>query len=677
MAEQLTAEITKDSPEYWKTELDAATERQKLFVKRGGRIDDRFKDSRAEKKNDIKDDNMYRLNLFHSNVDTQLSMLFGRVPKTDVSRRFADPNDDVARVGSELLQRQLNTAIEAPGSNDQDILRCCLQDRLLPGLGVARVRYEYESVTMQERVSVMGEDGQPVIEVQDVEQLIDESAPLEYVHWRDFRWGYARTWSDVPWVAFDVYLNKKDFTKRFGEKMAEKVSFEKRNVKSKEEDGLEKEKETPWLEAKVTEIWCKETRKVYWYSEACDKKLLEIKDDPLGLQGFFPCPEPMAANVTTSLYLPTADFVLAQDLYNNIDRLQTRISIIQEAVKVVGLYDSGSDEIKRMLQEGTDNDLIPVSNWAMFAEKEGLKGQIDWLPLESIVNALAKLQELRNDAINLLYQVTGMSDIMRGHSEQYSGVGQEVIKAKFASVRMQRTEDDFSRFASDLMRLRAEVITKHFEMETIFSQSAAKYMLEDFSLISEALNLLKSEDENWMWQIEIKPENIAMVDYAQLKADRTEFLTAMGTFLTSAQGLGAETPEMIPFLLEMLKWSLSAFKGSQQIEGVLDKAIQTFMEKQQQPQEEPPNPKIQEIQAKHQSEMEKLAQKSQAEMLKLMNQHKAKMTEMITDQQGDVNFEQVQAYMNNLEQSLKHMQDMELERLRQRGRSSGNDNRQG
>ena len=677
MAEQLTEEYSFDSPKYWKVELDSATKRQKDFWQVGGKIDARFKDERKTD-GDAKDrnsGNQFRLNLFHANVETQMAMLYGRVPKTDVCRRHADPNDDVARVGAEILQRMLNNQVQAPGSADPDILRCCLQDRLLPGLGLARVRYDFEKVTSQEIISVRNEDGSVGTETIDVDQLVDEFAPIEYVHWRDVRWGYARTWAQVPWVSFDSYLDKKEFTKRFGEEWAERVSFNIKMVGTKEDNTAQDEsKADPWMKAKVTEIWCRKTKKVYWYCDECNENLLDIKDDPLGLRGFYPCPEPMAANCTTSLYIPTADFRIAQDLYNYIDTLQTRISVITQAVKVVGLYDSSNAEIKRMFEEGTDNDLIPVSNWAMFAEKQGLKGQIDWLPLKDIVEALAKLQELRNEAIELLYQVTGMSDILRGYSEQYSGVGQEQLKAKFASVRMQRTEEEFAKFASELMRLRAEVIARHFEVETIYAQSGAKYLMEDFELIEAGLQLLKSREENWMWQIEIKSENMAMLDYAQIKAERTEFLSAMGTFLNSAESVGASSPDMIPFLLEMMRWGLAGFKGSQQIEGVLDKAIRAAVEKLKQPQQEQPNPKVQEIQAKAQAEAQKQAQKHQDEMVKLATTHAQKMKEMMTDQYGDVQFEQIQAYLNNFETQMKHLADMKLEKLRQAGRPNASNN---
>jgi hypothetical protein len=199
MAEQLTEEYSFDSPKYWKVELDSATKRQKDFWQVGGKIDARFKDERKTD-GDAKDrnsGNQFRLNLFHANVETQMAMLYGRVPKTDVCRRHADPNDDVARVGAEILQRMLNNQVQAPGSADPDILRCCLQDRLLPGLGLARVRYDFEKVTSQEIISVRNEDGSVGTETIDVDQLVDEFAPIEYVHWRDVRWGYARTWAQV------------------------------------------------------------------------------------------------------------------------------------------------------------------------------------------------------------------------------------------------------------------------------------------------------------------------------------------------------------------------------------------------------------------------------------------------------------------------------------------------
>ena len=616
---------------HWKSELEKANRRQEKFWRQGEKVNDRFRD---DSESTIGGSNLRHLNLFHANVKTESAMLFGSIPKTDVSRRFADPNDDIARVAAEILQRLINTSIEAPGESDTEVLGACLQDRLLAGLGIARIHYTFET--------------------QD-DIVFNEKAKVSYVYWKDFRWSFARIWSNVTWVAFDSYLTTDEVKARFG--AAKLAKLQTSTTSSIAED------ETP-PGHKITEIWDKSSKCVYWLAEESDL-LLDKRDDPLRLEGFFPCPPPMAANTTTTVFTPKSDYAMAQDLYNDIDLLTQRISIISRAVKVVGVYNAESTEIKRMLQEGVDNDLIPASNWGMFSEKGGLAGQIDWMPLKEIVEALRQLQALRDEKIDLLYQITGMSDILRGQSDPYTGVGQDKIKAKYASIRIQLLEDRFARFCSQLMRLRAEIISRHFSPESIALQSSVHNFQEDPMVVMKALELIQSDSDFWLWKIEIKPESIAMADYAQIKADRTEFLTALGSFLNSSMAAGESAPQFVPFLLELMRWALAGFKGSQQIEGVLDQAIQAANEAAQNPEQTEENPKIAEIQAKAAAEQQKQEHKAALEMEKLKAAHHAKISEILTESKADISIEQVQALLNAFETEIKARFDQELERLRQ------------
>lgn len=668
MAEEKTKDL--DDVDRWKIELEAATKRQKEFFKTGGKVVERYLDERGSGSGTSAPatENSFRLNLFYQNVYTQLAMLYGRVPQTDVTRKFADSDDDKARVASEMLRRMLDSAIDTPGNGDSDLFRSCLEDRLLPGMGQARIRYEHDTEIVKQRVAQFNEEtGLDEIVMRDEEKLVDEQAPLQYVHWRDFRWGYGRIWADVGWVAFDVYLDKEEATAQFDEKVAGTAQYTIRS-KGEEDAGNDETKDRPWMKAKFTEIWDKDTRQVMWYNEHA-KGIVKTVPDPLQLQGFFPCPPPMAANCTTTLFMPRSDFKMAEDLYNQIDTLQTRISIITKAVKVIGVYDSKQKALARMFKEGTDNDLIPSDEWGSFSEAGGLAGTIDWLPIGEITDALGKLQELRNEHIQLLYQITGMSDILRGASEQYTAASSDQLKAKFASIRVQFLQDDFARFVSDLMSLRAEVVRKHFEPETIYVQSNAQYMVEDQELVEAALQLIKSEEQSLLWRIEVKPETIAMIDYAQLKAERTEYLTAIGAFLQSATSMAENAPEAGPMLLKMLQWGMAGFKGGQQMEGELDKAIEKMKERLENPPEETPNPKLEEIQAKAQAESQKTQEKAQVEMMKMFNQHKSKLTEILAETDSDQRAEQAQAYYNILEREVeftydKHLKQMDISKER-------------
>lgn len=614
----------KGQYKYWQIELSASERNLRGFVRQGNDIIRRFlADSPASRLGDIDTGGagQFLMNLFYANVTTLEATLYGSVPRIDVSRRYADPKDDVGRVASVMMERLLNNDIAENGTETENVLRGGLNDRLTVGLGCARVRYTAQFTDM---------DGQEV--------MLGEDALTEYVHWRDVRWGWARSFSEVPWVAFRAYMTKDEAVERFGEDEAKRLTYNVQQALSDDDDTFSADdNESAWMKAEVWEIWDKSKRQVAWVSIGYDK-VLDTKQDPLELKGFFPCPPFFIANATSTLYVPTADYHMAQDLYNEIDKLQTRISIITDAVKVVGVYDSTNGEIARMLKEGTDNDLIPVENWALFSEKGGIQGQVDWFPIGDVVSALTQLIQIRDQTIGMLQQVTGMSDLMRGElSNQYEGVGQTQMKAQHGSIRIQALQDQFAQYATDLMQIKAEVIARHWSPETIVKRSNAQRLCEaDQRLVGPALELIQKPEEAKL-SIKIRPESVAMTDYAKLKNERTEFINALSMFMQSAAPLTEQDPDTTPYLLKLLQWGLAGFKGASEIEGVLDKAIEESEERRQkakeQPPEKPPEVQVAEMEQQHQMQLEQT--KQQGEMAKIQAKAQADIAVRQADMQAD------------------------------------------
>jgi len=639
-----TKAISKLSPRekagFWADELKQSGKMLDRFHKQGTRVVERYLDYRG----DVGDIGIeragtnFRLNLFHSNVKTQQDMMYGNLPIVEANRTNADANDDVARVAAEMMERILNLDIQAKGQSYDSVLRSVLQDRLLPGLGCARLRYEaeFEEVEIAEVKDMMG---MVIQEATTETRLVSEDAPVEYYHWQDVRWGWSRSFAEIPWIAYRSYLSKEQVEERFSKEIANELKYKKQKISDDDSFGGEDTNDSPWQKAEVWEIWDKETKKVMWWADGANS-LLDKKDDPLKLSNFFPCPPLFLANPTTSLYVPVSDFHLSQDLYNEVDILQTRISIITEAVKVVGVYDASEEGVKRMLNEGVENDLIPVDNWALFGEQGGLKGAIDWMPMMDIVNTLRELMQIRDQTIALLQQTSGMNDLMRGGLQnQYEGVGQSQIKAQFGSVQIQSLQDQFAQFASDLMQIKAEIISRHFDPQTIAKLANMQFSY-DADKIPQSVELLKNPEECHI-RIKIRPETMAMIDQAKLKADRTEFLNAMATFMQSAAPLLQAEPDSMPYMLKMLQWAMAGFKGSSEIEAVLDKAvdgaIQKLKQKAQQPEKPDPQQELekakiqgemQKIQAKAQSDMQIRQQDLQADMQTAMASHQAKMAEI-------------------------------------------------
>ncbi len=563
---------------FFNKELKASAKTLRRWRRDAQKVVKEYIDDRTEG-----EDTWFKLNLFNANITTLKSMMYGSLPQVAVKRRFQDADDDIARVAAVILERMLNNDLQENGDEYNVVLRGVLEDRLVPGLGAAIVRYDMDSTTIE--TTAWDEEHQDWVEGEE-EKLDWEDATVSYQFWGDILWSWCRNWSEMRWIAFRQYLTKEQVSARFGEKWAEQVDYKRNKTANEDIDGWDRDSSDSVDKAEIWEIWDKESGKVFWHQEN-QESILDSDDDPLGLEGFFPCPPFFIANTSTTLYRPVSDFWMAKDLYQEINRLETRIAMITEAVKVVGVYDKQQDGVQRMLKEGIENDLIPVDNWAMLAEKGGLKGVIEMFPALDIAQTLERLVNQRNDAINLLYQVTGMSDILRGAaSETRTSATEQELKAKFASVRVQALQDEFARFCSDLMQIKAEIICKHFEAETIAKQAnVAGLPRVDHDKIGPAIQLLKDCDE-MRFRVDIKPESVAMVDFAKKQAERTEFIQALGFFMQSAAPLVEMSPGSTPYLLEMLKFGLAGFKGADEIEGVLDGAIENFQQNPPQQQDD-------------------------------------------------------------------------------------------
>lgn len=648
----------------WEAELNASSKMLKDFHKTSTSVVKRFLDERDGFGDET------HVNLFWSNVRNLQAILFSSLPTVDVSRKFQDQNDDVARVAALLVQRMLDFDIAENGAEYETVLEQLVQDRLLSGLACSRMFYDYEA-EMEEVPPMMSEPDENGKQVElapgyEDEKIIDEAVTCEYYFWKDVRWSWSRNWRDLRWIAFRTYMDKDTATKRFGEDKAKELDYKQRQVVSPDESGgiSTTEDKSLWKAAEIWEIWDKDSKKVFWVSEG-QAETLEDKSDPLKLRHFFPVPRWWMANTTTTFLMPKSDYAMSQDLYHEIDSLQTRISILTTAVKVVGVYDKQSDGIQRMLDEGMDNELIPVDNWAMFAEKGGIQGQIDWLPLEQVVNTIQVLQALREDNIMLLEKVTGMSDIVQGvGTHPREGVGTQRMKAEFGSVSIQSLQEGLSKIATDMMELKAEMMCKLCSPEKLVAMSNASHLVpEDQELVGPAIELLKDWDAAAL-RIKVRSESMARVDYTRLKEERTEYINAMALFMQSAAPLVEIDKSVTPTLLEMLKWGLAGFKGSNEIEGVLDKAIEGALEAMSKPEQPETDPKaeadIRKEQVRAQAEIMKIKEKAKSDLQIIQAKMKAKLYEIQAKSLAEGEKEEAQAMFNTLEKELEAMLNASL-----------------
>jgi hypothetical protein len=156
----------------------------------------------------------------------------------------------------------------------------------------------------------------------------------------------------------------------------------------------------------------------------------------------------------------------------------------------------------------------------------------------------------------------------------------------------------------------------------------------DAQLAQPALEVLRSQAARF--RVEVKPENLAMDDFAQMKQERAGFMQGLTGFLQAAAPVMQTEPGAVPYLLEILKWSLGAYRGASQIEGVLDQAIQAMKAKLAQPPP-PPNPEqamqMQADQQKAQLDVHVAQTKAGIEIQKLQGKHQIDQQRLALDAQ--------------------------------------------
>ena len=596
-----------------------------------------------------------RFNVLWSNVQTLVPAVYARMPKADVSRRFSD-SDPVGRVASLLIERTLDYEIEHY-SDFRSAMKNAVEDRFLGGRGTAWVRYDphikkqdvpedgWQITDVSENESDEGEYGRPANFMggteAEPEEIESECAPVDYVHWKDFGHNSARTWEEVTIVWRWVYMSEDAVRERFGEELCRKIPFDA------SPDALTKYGQGSRMndKAKICELWDRETGKAYWLHENVPETLDE-RDDPLELEGFFPCAKPLYATTTSDNLIPIPDFILYQDQAQELDILTDRIDGLVKALRVRGVYDASQPALQRLLTEGDNNTLIPVDKWMAFSEKGGLKGSIDLLPLDQIANTLLQCYQAQSNIKGQIYEITGISDIIRGVGAASETATAQQIKGQYAGLRLRQMQDSVAMFASELLRIKAQIICTKFQDKTILEQAAAQQMSPaDQQMIPAALQLIRNSPLR-SFRIQVDADSLVQLDENQNKQDRVEFLNAFSNFLREAVPAGQSTPELAPMLLEVMKFGVSGFKQANAIEGTIDTALQQLVQKSaQNAQNPPPNPEMMKIQAQQQSEQMKVQADAQMEQARA---------------QADIQIEQMKAQLNAQMESQRQQHEAQL-----------------
>ena len=434
----------------WIEEIKASKKREKDFFKKGEEINEIYEGERNTP-----------FNILYSNTETMLPALFSNVPRPVIQRRFKD-DDSLGKYASQAAQRILEYLIDTDIDGEdtfEDSILDATQDGLLAGRGITSIKYDDE---MEEFEAEEGEE-------EVAPQVSNQSICADSRSWDRVYFGYAKKWSKVPWVAYEEYLDEEEAEEMFGE-MAKHLTFsegepvEDEEDRNNDNDNAENNKGNTKTTL-IYQIWDKSDRKIKYVSPQYLDGYLREDDDPLELTGFFNCPEPLSFVRKSNNMTPTAPYVLYEQQACELNEIQRRLTKVIKAIKVRGVYDPAlGDDLGKILKED-DNALIPSDKGSILADG-GFDKSIWMLPIEKLVNVAQQLYQARESCKRVIYEITGISDIVRGQSAASETLGAQKIKEAWGTMRLKRLQKRVQRYALDSMRIMLEVAVLKFEDKT-------------------------------------------------------------------------------------------------------------------------------------------------------------------------------------------------------------------
>jgi len=667
----------------WLAMIDHAGKRMETYLDKCIGISRQYAD--LERLASVSRDREFQL--FWANVQVLGPSIYSRPPIPVIGPRFKD-GKPIPRTASELVERSTVTTFDT-----QDIdgaMRLIRDDLNKFARGVLWIRYEAKA---------------------DGKNSLGQRCCIEWVHRSDFRHGDARVWSENDWVAKRSWLNKAKAKKRFSKHSGDlykEAAYEQRKDDVTGETDIERT-------APFWEIWCKSKNRVYWVAEGCDK-FLDEGEPPLELQDFFPCPRPAYGTLQDSTLIPVPDMLLYKDQLEEINDITSRIAALSDALRLKGFYPAGAgelgDAIETAMKRADDNAiLIPVSNWALLGNGQG-KDTIVWIPLDMVATTIQQLIELRKQLIDDVYQIMGLSDIMRGQSEASETLGAQELKSQYGSVRIRDKRDELVRIARDVTRICAEIMAENFTQKSLLDmsqmdiptdaeiarqikdakaqfQQTAQQAMNDPQLMQQAQEnpqaaqqaideaqqqlgqqiasldatvtieqVMKFLRDNRMraFTLDIETDSTVAPDENAEKQRMTEYVTAMGGLLQQAIPVVSQVPQAAPLLAEIIKKANRTFRTGRDFEQVVD----TFADQMKQIAAAPKGPSP-EQQAAEQAAAAEQAKAQQAAQDQQMKAQQAQADAQLA--QGELQLRQQEAASKAEIEQAKIAQKAESDRM--------------
>ena len=685
--------IKRFSTRYWKSQLGAAEERRKKFIEVA---EESIRIYNAQKDVGFLRDLERRLNVWWYCNNTLLPAYFSSTPRAEVllRKRMGSTMHEMAAVVLERnIQYQMDCGFDfyqvGYNSGLQFLLtgQGVLWSRYLP-----KIETIFQEIALlQTPNGLIDVDGNPfngdtskakkgpggvVLVSVEVEAKTDERAILDVVQYNDYLCSDARNESEIEWRARRAFMSRYQAEQMFGRDVSNDLSYDSYPEVQKKEINQDRDKYEG--KAELWEVWCEEANKVFWVQKAGSKTIIQSSEPPIKYEGFYPC-SVIAQSTDPDSVIPVSDYAHVKDQILEIERLTTRIHAVTQTIRTNGIYDSAIGNQVEQLISG-DLRLIPAINWPSYKARGGLSNSIEFMPIEPYVNALQTLQGARQTALQQLYETLKISDLLRGTSEQYKSATANRLENQWSSLGLIVRQNMFAKFISDGIGKLGTIIASQFDDQRILDIADAdqllapmippqptpppppeidpnmppeqqEAMMQEYQaslpppmdpqmvmeqIKAELIGIIRNDKER-NYRIQIASDSMVAIDQSQDQQEGMALITTAGEFFNQMNSLIQEYPPLLEFGMAFFQNMIKRFKGGKELDAIFMRAFSQIGEiakakEEAAKQPPPPDPIMQEMQARMQIAQIEAQARIQATQMEMQDNHEKNLLAM-QDQQ--------------------------------------------
>jgi LysM repeat protein len=339
--------------------------------------------------------------------------------------------------------------------------------------------------------------------------------------------------------------------------------------------------------------------------------------------------------------MPVNPFSIYRKLADELDLTTKRIGVITKQLQVKGWYAVGAADIQAVLN-AEDNDFVPIADAEIWASHGGLQGAVLFWPVEKLIIVLAQLYQVRDQTKQAIYEVTGISDIVRGASKAQETAAAQQLKSQWGSLRIQKMQRMIERAARDLFVMMSELIPAKFSAETIQKMTDIQVLPSEQDLTPVApripqeappeavqqmqaqaqeaeqarqaklqhlmqLQALMRDKAITYYRVDVESDSTIRADVTAQKQEATQFMTAASGYFAAVAPLVQQGALPVNLAVEIFGSLSRLFNLGRTVEDAVDELVQTAREKAGPPPEQKPDPKAEAAAAEQKRKTEEAA----------------------------------------------------------------------